>query len=300
VSAWDDIRNKFKAPGAYDPAAGGAGLDLAAVNTAVDARLAARAIPDTAAVNQLITAAITAAGGSTGGSGGGPDTTPPTAPGTPVAVLGSKTGEVTLTFAASTDAVGVTGYEVYSNIDGYTAPVGTGTASPLKVTVSVLGQGTTFKIRAKDAASNWSPLSAASNSVLPQAVGTLRYNLGPQSFAAGAQDFSRFGNIAYSDGNQTAAVGSGINMYEPGTYAIEAKFPHGGNPCTITIRVDGAPIATFNQASAQPLTATYVMGAGISGIDLGVKFTGAVTLPGTPGNHEAAKLAWYLQAAKVS
>ena len=93
------------------------------------------------------------------------DTTAPTTPGTPTATAG--VGSATLTFSASTDAVGVTGYKVYSSFDAYASPIGTGTASPVTVTGLTPGVGVTFKVSAYDAAGNESGKSSASGSVTP-------------------------------------------------------------------------------------------------------------------------------------
>jgi hypothetical protein len=93
------------------------------------------------------------------------DTTPPTVPGTPTAVAGNASA--TVTFTASTDDTAVTGYEVYSSADGYTAVAASGSASPITVTGLTNGTAYTFKVRAGDAAGNHSAQSAASNSVTP-------------------------------------------------------------------------------------------------------------------------------------
>lgn len=95
------------------------------------------------------------------------DTTAPTVPGTPTATAGVSSASVA--FSASTDAVGVTAYEVFSSADGYATAVATGSASPITVTGLTNGTSYTFKVRALDAAGNASAQSAASNSVTPTA-----------------------------------------------------------------------------------------------------------------------------------
>jgi chitodextrinase len=84
------------------------------------------------------------------------DTTPPTVPGTPVA-SGTTGTQTTLTWTASTDNVGVTGYEVYR---GSTL---VGTVTSTTFTDAGLTQGTTYSytIKAKDAAGNGSAASGA-------------------------------------------------------------------------------------------------------------------------------------------
>jgi endoglucanase Acf2 len=91
-----------------------------------------------------------------GGGGGGGDTTAPTAPGNLVST-GKTSNSVSLSWSASTDNVGVTGYTVSYN--GGSLPV-----SGTSATVSGLSPNTayTFTVKANDAAGN---VSAASNAV---------------------------------------------------------------------------------------------------------------------------------------
>lgn len=91
--------------------------------------------------------------------GAAPDTVAPTAPGTPTASDLSSTS-VTLTWPASTDAVGVTGYEVV-RVDAATETVAA-SATAAAVTVPSLSADTTytFAVYARDAAGNRSPRSA--------------------------------------------------------------------------------------------------------------------------------------------
>jgi hypothetical protein len=91
-----------------------------------------------------------------GGGGGGGDTTPPSAP-TGVKVTGTTSSSVSLAWNASTDNIGVTGYDVYRG--GTLATSVTGTSA----TVGGLAASTTysFTVRARDAAGNASGASAA-------------------------------------------------------------------------------------------------------------------------------------------
>ncbi|MDR9852176.1 glycosyl hydrolase family 18 protein [Paenibacillus sp. VCA1] len=92
----------------------------------------------------------------TGGGGGGTDTQAPTMP-TNLTVTGVTSSSVSLSWTASTDNVGVTGYNVYQGTT--LAMTVTGTTA----TVAGLSASTsyTFKVAAKDAAGNVSPQSAA-------------------------------------------------------------------------------------------------------------------------------------------
>ncbi|MCK1820754.1 carbohydrate binding domain-containing protein [Streptomyces sp. XM83C] len=92
-----------------------------------------------------------------GGGGGGSDTQAPTAP-TGLTSTGKTSSSVSLSWNASSDNVGVTGYDVYNGSTKATTVTGT------SATVGGLSAGTsyTFTVRARDAAGN---TSAASNAV---------------------------------------------------------------------------------------------------------------------------------------
>jgi len=108
-----------------------------------------------APTNCLINGAACATG--SGGGGGGSDTTAPSTPGS-LRSTGVTASSVSLAWNASTDNVGVTGYNVYRG--GTLVTTVTGTTA----TVTGLAASTSysFTVRAKDAAGN---LSAASNTL---------------------------------------------------------------------------------------------------------------------------------------
>ena len=88
--------------------------------------------------------------------GGGSDSTPPTVPGSP-AITGTSATSVSLAWDASTDNVGVTGYDVYNGTSLATSVAQT------SATVTGLNPDTayTFTVKARDAAGNASPASTA-------------------------------------------------------------------------------------------------------------------------------------------
>ncbi|POX45411.1 chitinase [Streptomyces sp. Ru71] len=92
-----------------------------------------------------------------GGGGGGSDTQAPTAP-TGLTSTGKSSSSVSLKWNASSDNVGVTGYDVYSGASKVASASGT------SATVSGLSASTsyTFTVKARDAAGN---VSGASNAV---------------------------------------------------------------------------------------------------------------------------------------
>lgn len=97
----------------------------------------------------------------------GLDTTPPTAP-TNLAATGASSSQINLTWTASTDNVGVTGYKVErcqgagcSNFAQIAAPTGT-TFSDTGLAAST---SYSYRVRATDAAGNLSPYSAVATAV---------------------------------------------------------------------------------------------------------------------------------------
>ncbi len=88
-----------------------------------------------------------------------PDTTAPTAPGTP-SFTNVTTTSATVNWAASTDNVGVAGYQVFLN--GSTTPAAT-TTGATTVNLTGLTPSTTYSVtvKARDAAGNVSAASAA-------------------------------------------------------------------------------------------------------------------------------------------
>ncbi|MDX8028611.1 fibronectin type III domain-containing protein [Lentzea sp. BCCO 10_0856] len=91
-------------------------------------------------------------------TGGSNDTTAPSAPGNPRST-GTTSSSVSLQWDASTDNVGVTGYDVYNG----SALATTVTTTNATVTGLKPDNGYTFTIKAKDAAGNASAASAAVN-----------------------------------------------------------------------------------------------------------------------------------------
>jgi len=92
------------------------------------------------------------------------DTQAPTVPGTPIAVQNTGT-QITLSWTASTDNVGVTGYDIFRAIGasgGSFASVGTSTTTTFTDTGLTPGQTYRYQVRARDAAGN---LSAFSNTL---------------------------------------------------------------------------------------------------------------------------------------
>ncbi|SFA71294.1 Chitodextrinase [Cohnella sp. OV330] len=104
----------------------------------------------------------------TGGSGGGADTTAPSAP-TGLASPSKTSTSVSLSWTASTDNVGVTGYDIYR---GTTLAGSTTGATTFTATGLTAGTAYSFTVKAKDAAGNVSAASGALNVTTDAAADT--------------------------------------------------------------------------------------------------------------------------------
>jgi chitodextrinase len=122
-------------------------------------------------------------------SGGTGDTEPPTAPGTLTATAVGPT-QVNLSWTASTDNVGVTGYEI--SRDG--APLATvGVQTSYSDTTAAPGTSYSYQVRARDAAGN---LSAPSNSAAVTTPGdgtTLTFAAEADAYVEEANPNANFG-----------------------------------------------------------------------------------------------------------
>lgn len=97
------------------------------------------------------------------------DTSPPSVPGGLAAVAGSSAPTIaSLTWSASTDDVGVTGYRIWRTVATTLAPeaIGTAAATSFADTVGVPGQDYYYAVSAYDAAGNESPMSALTGPVV--------------------------------------------------------------------------------------------------------------------------------------
>ena len=106
------------------------------------------------------------------GGGGPADTRPPSTPGTPAASAVTSTG-LTLTWAASTDNVGVTGYDVYRALGSGSFALAGSTASTTYADTGLTPSTTyRYQVRARDAAGNVSANSAIVSATTSAGSGT--------------------------------------------------------------------------------------------------------------------------------
>jgi acid phosphatase type 7 len=158
------------------------------------------------------------------------DRTPPTAPSGVTATAGDA--KVTLSWGASTDRVGVTGYRVYRGIGGNwsTTPIGTTSTSTRTYTNTPLTNGTTYSyfITAVDAAGN----ESAHSSTVSATPGVSPTPSPP----GGDPRITAAGDIADSGGGDTTtaalvnslaptrALTLGDNAYPDGTSSDYASY----------------------------------------------------------------------------
>jgi len=119
------------------------------------------------------------------------DGSAPTVPGTPT-VSALSTSSLRVTWAASSDNVGVTAYEVYR--DGATTATATVTTNAFTDTGLAAGSTHSYRVRARDAAGNWSGLSLAGSGRTTSADATAPTITG-RSPGINATNASRTGNI---------------------------------------------------------------------------------------------------------
>ena len=156
------------------------------------------------------------------------DTQAPTAPSN-LAASGTSTTSTTLSWAASTDNVGVTGYNIYQG----TTQVGTSTSTSYTVSNLTAGTSYSFTVRAKDAAGN---LSNASNSVsvTTTTASDTTAPTAPTNLAASGTTATST-NLSWTASTDNVAV-TGYNVYQGSTLIA--------SPTTTTYSVTGLTAST--------------------------------------------------------
>ena len=167
-----------------------------------------------------------------------PDTQAPSVPAGLTSSNVTQTG-FTLNWSASTDNVGVTGYEVFRN------GISAGTPAGTLINITGLTAGTThaMTVRARDAAGNWSnqsaPFNVTTSSPTPTSCGAITNN----GFENGLTGWVNNGNTAVStdehSGTNAAAVDTGQGGINYGSIIPAA----GGNTIVFSVwaKISGAP-----------------------------------------------------------
>jgi len=178
-------------------------------------------------------------------------------------VTGTTATTVTLTWTASTDAVGVTGYDVYRG----TTLVGTVAGTTYTDSGLTAGSGPTYTVRARDAAGNVSAASAAVTAIVRPA-GDSQAPTVPTALTVGTTTTS---SVSLSWTASTDNVGvSGYDVYR-GTALVGASSGTaytdsgltGGTAYTYTVRA--RDVAGNTSAASAAVTATTTIGSAGSG-----------------------------------
>jgi hypothetical protein len=224
------------------------------------------------------------------------DTQAPTAPGS-LAYTEPTTGQIQLTWTASTDNIGVTGYDIYANgslVSSVAGNVLTYTdTQPVSATL-------TYFVRAHDAAGNQ---SANSNSVTrtgqggdtqpPTAPGSLAYTM-PQSgqiqltWTASTDNIGVTGYDIFRNGTQFTSVGGSTLSYTD------------AQPDTVTVSyyVKAHDAAGNQSAASDTVTRTGSGGGGGSNLAVGKLIDGtANTYIYVPANANDGDLTTYFEGS---
>ncbi len=185
------------------------------------------------------------------------DTQAPSTPTNLAASTLTSTG-CTLTWTASTDNVGVTGYEIFRN----GTPIGTATAASFAATGLSAGTTYTFTVKARDAAGN---ASAASNalsvsppdtqvpgvptglaaSAITQTSLTLTWTASTDNVGVTGYDVFRNGTFLVTVGNATVGL-TGLTAGTTYTFTVKAKDAAGNVSAAspaLNVTTQAAPVA---------------------------------------------------------
>ncbi|NUR61496.1 MAG: glycoside hydrolase [Catenulispora sp.] len=219
--------------------------------------------------------------------GGGGDTTPPSTP-TGVKVASTTSSSVSLTWTASTDNVGVTGYDIYR---GSTLA---GTSATTSFTDTGLAASTqyTYTVKAHDAAGNASAASAPVTATTSAGTGdttppstptgltvasttsssvSLTWNASTDNVGVTGYDIYRGSTLAGSSAT-TSFTDTGLSASTQYTYTVKARDAAGNASAA------SAPVTatTSGGTGGATCTAAYQIGS-----DWGSGFTANVTVTNT-------------------
>ncbi|MHA6759467.1 glycosyl hydrolase 2 galactose-binding domain-containing protein [Streptacidiphilus sp. PAMC 29251] len=242
--AWDASTDNVGVTG-YDVYRDGSLLSTVTGTTATDATVAASTSysytvkAHDAAGNA--SAASTALSVTTPAAGGGGDTQPPTVPAN-LRTTSVASGSVALAWDASTDNVGVTGYDVYR--DGSLLSTVTGTTA----TDSTVAPSTSYlySVRAHDAAGNASASGTALSVTTPAAPGGNKSYEAEAATLAGGTTITNCSHCSGGKklsylGNGGTATFTGISEPATGSYTLTIYFMSVGQARSATVTVNGTP-----------------------------------------------------------
>ncbi|MFV2021288.1 S8 family serine peptidase [Micromonospora sp. LOL_023] len=198
------------------------------------------------------------------------DTVAPSTPGAPVASNVTATS-ATLTWTASTDNVGVTGYDIQRSTGGGTFTlVGTSTTNSYVATGLTAGTTYQFRVRARDAAGNLSAFSSTVTVTTPTSSGTC--------------------NVAYTISSGGSTFTSNILITNTGTSTINGwtlafTLPGGqsfGSGWSATYSTSGQNVTATALSWNSTLVPTGTASIGFNGNGAGTNEPTVFTLNGAP------------------
>jgi len=215
-----------------------------------------------------------------------PDTTPPTIP-TGLGITGSTTSTISLSWTASTDNVGVTGYKVYRCTGACSPTTQIGTSTATSFTDTLLNQSTTYSyaVSAYDAAGNNSGKSSSAQGTTkfqdttpptvsiasPANNATVSSTV---SLQATASDNVAVASVQFRiDGN---LIGSPITA-SPYTYAWNSVSVGNGSHSMTALAKDTSGNQTISSAVTVTVSNTSSTDTTPPTIPTGVKVTGSTT-----------------------
>lgn len=163
------------------------------------------------------------------GSGGATaDTTPPSVPGANSATNVCQ-NTFTLNWGASTDNVGVTGYQINKNSSLYTT---VGVQTSYNVTGQTAGASANWQVRARDAAGNWSNFNSILSVTQGETVSAFTISqegwangndactddIGYPIYKTGVSGTPNNGDVLYTNACGTARLSGGNLRWSDGTF----------------------------------------------------------------------------------
>ncbi len=212
-------------------------------------------------------------GTASGTTSAGADTTPPTAP-TSLSASATSSTQINLTWTASTDNVGVTGYRVErcsgASCTGF-AQIGTPTATSYSDTGLTASMSYSYRVRATDAAGNLSSYSNTATASTSAAAASIAYVQGTyQTPDSGSSVSVTYGSAQTAGDLNVVSVG-----WSDSTSTVQSITDTKGNTYVAAV----GPTASAGNGSLRLYYAKNIAAAAANGNTVTVTYSGTVTYP---------------------
>ena len=202
------------------------------------------------------------------------DTTPPTAP-TNLAASAVSSSQINLSWTASTDNVGVTGYLVERcQGAGCTtfAQIATPTTTTYNDTTVAANASYSYRVRATDAAGNLSQYSNVASATTPSATSTITY---VQSNYASPQSSQTSVSVTYTAAQAAGDLNVVVVGWNNSSAAVSVVTDNHGNTYTLAV----GPTVQSGVASQSIYYARNIVAAAVGANIVTVTFAGAAAYP---------------------